>query len=233
MSINCDENKDKKFELIGDIEDIEDIDDDIDEIVNFLNKGLSEGKKVIDLRDELNIGEKKLQKKLRENNYKFNSKERQYIKLEIDDGQKKLQTNYNGERDNNGDQLQSNYNMNTNQPQINYNKRNGVTTNQLQKSSTMDQEILDTISTVKELKEMTSKVEEMYKWYKLQTEVIEIEIPKLEILKNDSDTVTRSLRLYADTNERFIKFCKDNKENKVQDILNTALVEFLNRYEKN
>lgn len=226
MSINCDDNKDKDLEFIGDIEDI-------DEIVNFLNKGLSEGRKVIDLRAELHIGEKKLQKKLRENNYKFNSKERQYIKLKIDDEQEQLQNNYNDNKDNDIEQLQNDYKVATNQLQSNYNECKEPTTNQLQNSNTMDQEILDTISTVKELKEMTSKVEEMYKWYKLQTEVIEIEIPKLEILKNDNDTVTRSLRLYADTNERFVKFCKENKENKVQDILNTALVEFLDRYEKN
>ena len=36
--------------------------DNIKEVIEFLNQGLSNGEKVADLRNKLNIGEKKLQK---------------------------------------------------------------------------------------------------------------------------------------------------------------------------
>lgn len=192
--------------------------DNIKEVIEFLNQGLSNGEKVADLRNKLNIGEKKLQKKIKENNYKFDVKKRQYV---VTATFKDTDIEYNTEK------LQKNYNSTTNSKEKNYNS----TTNQLQNIN-LDQEIIDTISTVKELKEMTLRFEEMYDWYMLQKNVIEIEIPKLQILNSNGDTVNRSLRLYEDTNKRFIEFCKKHNGNKVQDILNTALVEFLDRYEK-
>ena len=192
--------------------------DNIKEVIEFLNQGLSNGEKVADLRNKLNIGEKKLQKKIKENNYKFDVKKREYV---VTATFKDTDIEYNTEK------LQKNYNSTTNSKEKNYNS----TTNQLQNIN-LDQEIIDTISTVKELKEMTLRFEEMYDWYMLQKNVIEIEIPKLQILNSNGDTVNRSLRLYEDTNKRFIEFCKKHNGNKVQDILNTALVEFLDRYEK-
>ena len=192
--------------------------DNIKEVIEFLNQGLSNGEKVADLRNKLNIGEKKLQKKIKENNYKFDVKKRQYV---VTATFKDTDIEYNTEK------LQKNYNSTTNSKEKNYNS----TTNQLQNIN-LDQEIIDTISTVKQLKEMTLRFEEMYDWYMLQKNVIEIEIPKLQILNSNGDTVNRSLRLYEDTNKRFIEFCKKHNGNKVQDILNTALVEFLDRYEK-
>ena len=51
---------------------------DIDKI-NYINSELKKGKKVINIRPRLGISEKYLQEIIRNNNYKFNQKLRQYI----------------------------------------------------------------------------------------------------------------------------------------------------------
>ena len=53
---------------------------DIIDIVKFLNKGLSEGKTVAELRDEIGIPKKRLQRLVKDSGYKFNQKLKQYIK---------------------------------------------------------------------------------------------------------------------------------------------------------
>ncbi len=82
-----------------------------------------------------------------------------------------------------------------------------------------------------ELLEAINKMNEMYNWYEMQTKVVDLSPPVLKIIPNDNVTVTRSMRLYLDTYERFNAYCKANKDKKVQDILNSALREFLDKYE--
>lgn len=52
---------------------------------------------------------------------------------------------------------------------------------------------------------------------------------ELELLEFDADTVTRAYRLYEDVQKEFKIFCKKHSEHKVQDIISTALVEFMNK----
>lgn len=52
---------------------------------------------------------------------------------------------------------------------------------------------------------------------------------ELELLEFDADTVTRAYRLYEDVQKEFKIFCKKHSEYKVQDIISTALVEFMNK----
>ena len=52
---------------------------------------------------------------------------------------------------------------------------------------------------------------------------------ELELLEFDTDTVTRAYRLYEDVQKDFKIFCKKHSEYKVQDIISTALVEFMNK----
>lgn len=206
----------------------------IDDVVEFLNIGLLDGKKVSDIRKMLGMGEKAVLKLLKTHNYKFNQKEKKYIKsntctvpavVPIDEPQKDYKETTENIEMSKGLQPQDNYKETTGnigtskglQPQNNY------------KGNT---EILEALSTVKELKEMTTKFNEMYNWYQLQNNVIDITALDLKIIKNDNDTVSRNMRLYIDTNKRLNDFCKHHKESKVQDIINTALVEFLDKYDK-
>ena len=186
---------------------------DIIEIIKFLNEGLSEGKTVAELRDEIGIPKKRLQKLVKDSGYKFNQKLKQYIKDDRDDAEDQVNiaadvTIQDDCKSSTTDVVtQSNYNMNTEIPR----------------------EFFDAIS---RMNEMSSKFEQMYNWYEMQTKVIDVpDKPELKITLNDNVTVTRSMRLYLDTYERFTAFCKANKDKKVQDILDSALREFLDKYD--
>lgn len=166
----------------------------IEDVVEFLNNGLANGYKVSELRKVLELGEKSLRHKLKDNNYCFNQKSKSYILT--------LDTNKEHTTD---VALQYDYNLTT--------------------------EIMNSIT---KMNDMSSKFEQMYNWYEMQTNdnVIDITRPELKIKPNSNITVTRSMRLYLDTYERFSAFCKVNKDKKVQDILDAALVEFLDKYEE-
>lgn len=51
----------------------------------------------------------------------------------------------------------------------------------------------------------------------------------INILEFDCDTVTRAYRMYEDVQKDFKIFCKKHSEYKVQDLISTALVEFMNK----
>lgn len=182
----------------------------INDVVEFINNGLSEGFMVQDLRKSLGMSEKAQQKLFREHGYKYNQKLKAYIKIgEAEDTpQPKKKT----VRSSNTEMIQSNHTANT--------------------TAVQGKEMLEILNTVNELKGMTHQFQEMYQWYKMQTDtnIIDIDVPEFKVVKNNNDTISRNLRIYTDTNKLFNEFCKDHKECKIQDILNTALVEFLDKY---
>lgn len=53
---------------------------------------------------------------------------------------------------------------------------------------------------------------------------------ELELLDFTDDTVTRAYRIYENVQKDFKIFCKKHSEYKVQDIMSTALVEFMNKH---
>lgn len=187
---------------------------DIIEIVKFLNEGLSDGEKVSELRKKMGIPEKKLQRLLKDSGYKFNQKLKQYIKDNRDGVEDQVNittdvtTQYECKNSTTDVVTQSNYNMVTEMPR----------------------EFFDAID---RMNEMSSKFEQMYNWYEMQTRVIDVpDKPELKVKANDNITVTRSMRLYLDTYERFTAFTRANKDKRVQDILDAALREFLDKYEE-
>ena len=83
------------------------------------------------------------------------------------------------------------------------------------------------ISILNKIDDMNSKLEEMYKWYTLQTNVVEpIE---LKIDKFDDIVVTRSYKIYNEIQKEFADYCK-SQPYKTQDIISQALKEFLQKY---
>lgn len=80
------------------------------------------------------------------------------------------------------------------------------------------------------VKQMSNKLEEMYAWYELQRNVVDIEVERLAIEPNDNEIVTRSFKVYEDVYKEFGTFCKGHKEYKVQDLVSKALKEFCNKY---
>lgn len=53
----------------------------IDDKIKYLNDKLSEGQTVTKIREELGIGEKSLQRQIKEGGYKYNNKTKTYIKI--------------------------------------------------------------------------------------------------------------------------------------------------------
>lgn len=47
-----------------------------------------------------------------------------------------------------------------------------------------------------------------------------------------NDTTSSHYRIYTDIQEEFKKFCKDNRQYKVQDIISSAIREYLDKYNK-
>lgn len=164
----------------------------IDEQVKYLNSELDKGMKVKEIRDKLNVSEKKLQRIIKKNGYKYNQKTKKYessTKVLVNKSEPCL--NFNGEMDNKA--------------------------------------LLGFIKELNEMKEINTKVVEMYNWYKMQTNVIEQE--KLEInTRENKPVVVKSYKIYCDTEGEFKKLCKKYSQYKVQDLISKALDEFILRY---
>lgn len=182
--------------------------------LEILNDLLSNGLTVKEVRANLGIGEKALQKIIKENGYKYDQRQKKYIS--------------------NTEVVKSNTN---NESVEKYTNDQGYQNNT--PVTFRSEEYHKLLEMIKNYNEMTRKLKQMdqvYEWYEkkiLDENVIDIEIPKLEIPDNSEqkEIVTRSFKLYADVNKDFKKFC--NKSNyKAQDIVSVALREFLEKYDK-
>lgn len=65
---------------------------------------------------------------------------------------------------------------------------------------------------------------------KLKIESKETGFNEIDIRALEGETVSRCYRLNKEVQQEFSKFCKRNSSYKVQDILGTALVEFMEKY---
>lgn len=173
------------------------LDMNIDSQIEYLNSRLDEGLTVTRIREDLSIGEKALQKLIKDGGYKYNSKTKNYIKVtEVVQG------------------------YNDNQKVVNYNNNQVVVDYA---------EYKNIIDTMKNIKNMNDKLEEMYNWYELQTKVIEKDTLRIEA--NDNDTVTRSFKVYKDIYKEFMELSKEKyKTYKMQDLISHAIKEFCNKY---
>ncbi|WP_057579171.1 hypothetical protein, partial [Paraclostridium sordellii] len=84
------------------------------------------------------------------------------------------------------------------------------------------------IKAIKDIQSMNDKLDEVYKWYELQNNVIEK--VELRIDPNNNDTVTRSFKVYDDVYKDFLELSKKHSTYKVQDLISQAIKEFVNKY---
>ena len=182
--------------------------------LEILNDLLSDGLTVKEVRANLGIGEKALQKIIKKNGYKYDQRQKKYIS--------------------NTEVVKSNT---SNESVEKYMDNEGYQNNT--PVTFRSEEYHKLLEMIKNYDEMTKKLKQMdqvYEWYEkkiLDENIIDIEIPKLQILDNveQKEIVTRSFKLYADVNKDFKNFC--NKSNyKAQDIVSVALREFLDKYDK-
>lgn len=182
--------------------------------LEILNNLLADGLTVKEIRANLGISEKALQKLIKENGYKYDQRQKKYIS--------------------NTEVVKSNSNSESIEKYTNnkgYQNNTSVTFR--------SEEYHKLLEMIKNYDVMAKKLEHMdqiYEWYEkkiLDENVIDIEIPKLEIPDNSEqkEIVTRSFKLYVDVNKDFKNFC--NRSNyKAQDIVSVALREFLDKYDK-
>ena len=181
---------------------------EIQEQIEYLNERLQQDMTVAEIRNELGIAEKRLQKLLKENGYKFNQKTKRY--------ESSSKVNY------------------KDSAEVNY-KSSAVVNIDQNKSSDTDvvdidnKLLLKIINELNDVKQMNTKVVEMYEWYEKQINVIEPQQLIINSRENNSTTV-KSYKVYCETERAFQSLCKKYSHLKVQDLISKALDEFVEKY---
>ena len=176
---------------------------DMDKKIEYLNKKLSEGQTVIRIREDLGIGEKSLQKIIRENGYKYFQKEKRYYKENTNVLQKNI--------------VNENYNLDSKDPTIvlqNY-----------------KDDLLEIVQAKKDIFEVINAFKENL-YYKDTTNVIEVVASnEIQIKDFNSDAKVTSFRVYGETLTKWKEFCSKHKKYNNQDLVSMALEEYMKKYE--
>lgn len=184
----------------------------------LLNKSLLEGLTVKEIREKIKVSEKVLQRIIKQNGFRYDQKKRQYVS-----NTKVTKSNTKFEVIKNNEYISKNIGS--------YQSNTGVTL-----ESEEHKKLIEMIDNYDKLSKKLSRLDEIYEWYekkKLDENVIDIEIPRLEIPNSSEqkEIVTRSFKLYSDVNDDFKIFC-NNSNYKAQDIVSVALREFLDKYDR-
>lgn len=181
---------------------------EIQDKIEYLNEKLKQGMNVAEIRSGLGIGEKKLQKLLKENGYKFNQKTKRY--------ESSSKVNYK-------DSEEVNYKSNA---VVNVDPNESTNTDIIDIDNKL---LLKIINELNGMKQMNTKVVEMYDWYEKQRNVIEPQQLIINTRENTSTTV-KSYKVYCETEKEFQALCKKYSHLKVQDLVSKALDEFIEKY---
>jgi len=177
---------------------------DIDNKIDYLNKKLSEGQTVIRVREDLGIGEKFLQKIIRENGYKYSQKEKIYYKENIN-------------------VLQNNITESKEILNLDYKD----TTNVLQNYK---DDLLAIVQAKEDIFEVINAFKENL-YYKDTTNVIEVVASnEIQIKDFDSEAKGTSFRVYSETLTKWKEFCNQHKKYSNQDLVSMALEEYIEKY---
>ena len=173
---------------------------EIQDQIAYLNERLEEGITVTEIRNEIGIGEKKLQRLLKDNGYKFNQKSKRY--------ENSSKVKYKSS------EVITVKNENSNHPGV---------------INVDDKLLLKIMAELNDMKQMNTKVVELYEWYEKQINVIEPEQLIINSRENNSTTV-KSYKVYCETEKAFQALCKKYSHLKVQDLVSKALDEFIEKY---
>lgn len=67
--------------------------------------------------------------------------------------------------------------------------------------------------------------------FNILLKLMDASMTNIQLIKGSGEVKLTSIRVYNDTWEKWKEFCKGNDEYSALDILNTALLDFMNRYE--
>lgn len=186
----------------------------IQDQIQYINNQLDQGLKMDQIRSNIGIGEKKLQRHIKDNNYKYDNKTKRYI-----------------------------CNMNMLQDpvhsEIKPSEATGEVTKVIEHKYNMNvlQEVLEPDNQQKliNMLQMYDKLQDMYKWYEiqqLQDKVVDMDPPEIKVNINNDEVLTRSFRVYKNIYDKWNNFCKENSNYKVLDLLSMALDEYIEKYQK-
>lgn len=175
---------------------------DIDKKIEYLNKKLGEGKTVIRIREDLGIGEKYLQKIIRENGYKYFQKEKRYYKENTNVLQKNI-------------------------VKEDFNSEYKDTTIVLQNYK---EDLLEIVQAKNDIFEVINAFKENL-YYKDTTNVIEVVASnEIQIKDFNGEAKVTSFRVYGETLAKWKEFCSKHKKYSNQDLVSMALEEYMNKY---
>lgn len=186
----------------------------IQDQIQYINDKLDQGLKMDQIRSLIGIGEKKLQRHIKDNNYKYDNKTKRYI-----------------------------CNMNMLQEpvhsEIKPSEATGEVTKVIEHKYNIDilPEVLEPDNQQKliNMLNMYDKLEKMYNWYEIQQlkdHVVDVDPPEIKVNINNDEVLTRSFRIYKNVYDKWSSFCKENSNYKVLDLFAMALDEYIEKYQK-
>lgn len=182
------------------------LDLNIDDKIDYLNKKLEEGKTVIRIREDIGIGEKALQKIIKEAGYKYSPKDKMYCKNSV----------YVPQNNQKNEVLEKN-----NEYKYDINILQTYKNDLIELIKSKD----DILNIVKEYREK--------EYYKDNTNIIEVVSPQgIKIKEFKTKARATSVRVYDETLEKWKEFCNENKMYSNQNLLSMALEEYMEKYSK-
>lgn len=182
---------------------------DIEYKVKYVNELLQQGDSVDNIRTTLGIGKNYIANKFGKGGYKLNRNINQYIK---------------------GDNVVTNTTNVVKKP----NKKVSKQSNKVNNINTSDDRIKVLERQIKDLQSQINIINDMLNKNNATNVVIDTtsfihsDIDKLR----NTDTTSSHYRIYKDIQEEFKAFCKEHKQYKVQDIISSAIKEYLDKYNK-
>lgn len=183
---------------------------DIESKVKYINELLEQGDSVDNIRMTLGIGKNYIATTFSKYGYKLNRNINQYV------SNNDVATNT------------TNVSIESTDKALNKSKKVNSTNNKDDKYKALEEQI-------KELQKQINIIN-----IRLDTKSIDanVAIDNTSILHSSidgydtKDTVNRNYRIYNDIHKEFTTFCKDHKQYKVQDIVSSAIREYLDKYNK-
>ena len=182
---------------------------DIESKVKYVNELLQQGDSVDNIRTTLGIGKNYIANKFGKGGYKLNRNINQYIK---------------------GDNVVTN----TTNVVKKLNKKVSKESNKVNNINTSDDRIKVLERQIKDLQSQINIINDMLNKNNATNVVIDTtSIIHSSIDSYDrNDTKSSHYRIYTDIQEEFKAFCKEHKQYKVQDIISSAIKEYLDKYNK-
>lgn len=182
---------------------------DIESKVKYVNELLQQGDSVDNIRTTLGIGKNYIADKFGKGGYKLNRNINQYIKCD--------------------DVVTNTTNV------VKQNIKPSETKKETNNINTKDSYYKALEGQIKDLQKQINLINNRLDNNSITTNVVTdtTSIIHSSIDSYDrNDTTSSHYRIYTDIQEEFKKFCKDNRQYKVQDIISSAIREYLDKYNK-